>query len=95
MGFVPSQMEESMTTVTFRSTAFKLVAGWMALGVALASPISAYAENGTTRHTHHRAVYLMVDPPAVTTTSHGRGAPTEQIFSRNAADCNKALCIGY
>jgi hypothetical protein len=47
---------------------------------------------------HHRAVHSQftakVDPPAAATASHGRGAPTVEIFSRNAEDCAKSICVG-
>jgi len=86
----------------------KLAAGWIALGVALAAPMSVYAQDGTNPVTKHRTVHsvriihtvhiehsAMVAPaPVVYTGSHGRGAPTEEIFSRNPEDCVRALCIG-
>jgi hypothetical protein len=76
------------------------------VAIGLTSPIwliSAYAQNGT-NVTHHRTVptvkivhtaTAMVAPtPAAYAASQGRGAPTEDAFSRNPEDCNHALCIG-
>ncbi len=68
----------------------KLTAGLLALGVALAAPISVYAQDGTNPVTHHRTVHtirvvhtvqiehtaMVVPPVAGYTASHGRSAPT-------------------
>ena len=80
-----------MTTLTFRS---------MTLAASLTALIAASASAGaqpTYKHKAHTEYTALVDDPAptVATVSHGRGAPTEEIFSRNAGDCNKMLCIGY
>jgi hypothetical protein len=85
----------------------KLVVGWIALGVGLAAPISVYAQDATTAQvTHHRTVHkvkivhtVQVEhtatvEPVVYTVSHGRGAATEDVFSRNPEDCSQRLCIG-
>jgi hypothetical protein len=80
-----------MVTFTFRSMAF---------AASLAALMAASASAGAQPTHKHKAqveyAALVDDPaPAVATVSHGRGAPTDEIFSRNAADCNKMLCIGY
>jgi hypothetical protein len=82
-------------------------ARWIALAVTLAAPAPAYADDYMSTVAHHRALRAKhsapraeVDPPAQVdppryTTSHGRFPPTTgAIFSRNAADCNRLLCIG-
>jgi len=81
-----------MTTFTFRSMTF--AASFAALIAASAS----VGAQPTYKHKAHIVLYtaLVDDPaPAVATASHGRSAPTEAVFSRNAQDCNKLLCIGY
>jgi hypothetical protein len=79
-----------MATLKFRSLTFV---------VSSAALVMASASAGARPTSHHRTIRTeytaLVDPPAVATVSHGRGAPTEEIFSRNAQDCNKLLCIGY
>jgi hypothetical protein len=83
-------------------------AGWTALAVTLAAPISANAAHDDittvahhrTLRTKHSALRAEVEPPAQVdspwhTTSHGRFPPTTgHIFTRNAGDCNRLLCIG-
>jgi hypothetical protein len=85
-------MEETMTTLTFRS-----ITCAASLAALIAASTSAGAQP-TYKHKAHIVLYtaLVDDPaPAVATVSHGRGAVTEEIFSRNAGDCNKMLCLGY
>ena len=71
--------------------------GWIALAVTLATPVSAYATDYMTTVSSLRAEVdpaAQVDPPQYT-ISHGRLPPTTgHIFTRNAGDCNRDLCIG-
>jgi hypothetical protein len=84
-------MEETMTTFTFRSIAFAA-----SLTALIAASASAGAQPTYKHKAHTDYIALADDPaPAVATVSHGRGAPTDVIFSRNGGDCNKMLCIGY
>jgi hypothetical protein len=80
-----------MTTLAFRSMAFAA-----SLAALIAASASADAQP-TYQHKAHAKYAALVDYPApvVATASHGRGVPTEIIFSRNAEDCNKMLCVGY
>ncbi len=73
----------------------------IAVGVALTAPVAAH-QRVSGHRTHHwyalgNATALappQVDPPRYT-TSHGRLPPTTgAIFTRNAGDCNRLLCIG-
>jgi hypothetical protein len=81
-------MEKAMTTFTFRSMAFA------ALTALIAASASADAQP-TYKHKAHPEYTALVGDPAIATVSHGRGAPTAEIFSRNAGDCNKMVCVGY
>ena len=72
----------------------------MTFAASFAALIAASASAGaqTYKHNAHIVLYtaLVDDPaPAVATASQGRGAVTEQIFTRSAEDCNKMLCLGY
>ena len=79
-----------MTTLTFRSMTF--AASFAAL---IAASASAGAQPTYKHKAHTEYTALVDDPaPAVYTASHGRGG-AEEIFTRNAGDCNKKLCIGY
>jgi hypothetical protein len=80
-----------MTTFTVRSMAFAA-----SLAALIAASVSADAHPTYKHKAHTKYVALVDDPaPAVATVSHGRGTPTVEIFSRNAGDCNKMVCIGY
>ena len=77
-----------MTTFTFRSLAF-------AASLAALITASASADSQPTyKHITGYTARVDAPAPAAATVSHGRGAPTEEIFSRNAEDCNKKLCFG-
>jgi hypothetical protein len=90
--------------VNMRLLGAAMLAAALGTGALLVAGIPASA----TTLTHHRAVHTLksedtvqikyiasVDPsPAMSTASHGRGAPSEDVFSRNAEDCNHSLCIG-
>ena len=72
----------------------------MSFAASLAALIAASASadaQPTHKHKAHTEYSALVnDPaPAVAPLAHGRGASPDEIFSRNAADCNKMLCIGY
>jgi len=82
-------------------------ARWIALAVTLATPASAYAADHMTTVAHHHALRTKhsalraeVEPPAQDnsvwyTTSHGRlPQTTDHIFTRNAGDCVRLLCVG-
>ena len=83
-----------MTTLAFRSMAF---AASLAALIAASASADAQPTYKHKAHAKYTAYTALVDypAPAVATASHGRGAPTDTIFSRNAGDCNKMLCIGY
>ena len=78
-----------MMTFTFRSMAFAT-----SLAALIAASASADAQP-TYKHKAHIEYTALVDDPAVAAVSHDRGAPTVEIFSRNAGDCNKMVCVGY
>jgi hypothetical protein len=80
---------------------------WLALGLAFAVPVSAYATDGMSPVVYHRTLWAkrsalraQIDPPAQVdpptySTSHGRLPPTSYpTFTRSRGQCNVSFCVG-